>query len=105
MIEYKMTSVLSYKSQIPPFTYYIVENNGGYMLTSLVLDETLELSANTVLVDMGKTVIIGGYIYRKVQIHTVDNVVTPDGATGFICLNSDSAPLFGEANQGVSKLN
>jgi hypothetical protein len=104
-----MTSVLSYKSQIPPFTYYIVKSDGGYMLNSLVANgqgvDTVELSGNAVLADMGKTVVIDGYIYRKVQIHTVDGVVTPNLATGFICLNSDIAPLFGENNQGVSKLN
>jgi hypothetical protein len=109
MIEYKMTSVLSYKSQIPPFTYYIVENNGGYMLNSLVANgespDIIELSGNTVLADMGKTVVIHGYIYRKVQIHSVDGVVIPDLPTGFICLNSDSAPLFDGTNQGVRKLN
>jgi len=100
-----MTSRLSTIAQIPPFTYYIVENNGGYMLTILTLSATLYLPANTILSDMGKTVVIDGYIYRKVQIVTVGGVISPGNTTGYICLNSDRAPLFNGSAQGISKMN
>ena len=100
-----MTSLLTNKSQIPPFTFYIVENNGGHMLNTLTMGDVRNLSSNAVLADMGKTVVIDGYIYRKVQIHTQSNVIIPDLPTGYICLNSDEAPLFDGDNQGVSKLN
>jgi hypothetical protein len=100
-----MTSVISYKSQIPAFSYYIVEAGGGYILETLTLDDTYELDANTILRDMGTTHVINGYIYRKVQVVTVNGVVSDGNQTGFICLNSDSAPLFDGTNQGISKLN
>ena len=67
--------------------------------------DTQSLDANTILSDMGKTVVIGGYIYRKVQVATVNDVISSGNQTGYICLNSDSAPLFDGDNQGVSKLN
>jgi hypothetical protein len=69
------------------------------------MGDVRNLSNNTVLADMGKTVVIDGYIYRKVQIHTASFVITPNLPTGYICLNSDEAPLFDGDNQGVSKLN
>ncbi len=93
------------KAAIPALTYYIVESSGGYMLNSLTNGDTRSLSANTVLADMGKTVVIGDYVYRKVKVTTVDNAVLAGGVTGYICLNSDEAPLFDGDNQGVSKLN
>jgi hypothetical protein len=67
---YRMTSRISIVKQIFPFTYYIVENNGGYILKTLTLGDTYSLNNNTVLSDMGKTVVIGSYIYRKVQVVT-----------------------------------
>ena len=100
-----MTSRLSAFAQIPRFTFYIVENNGGYILKTLVLGDTYSLNANTVLSDMGKTDVIDGYIYRKVQVVTVNNVVSSGNQTGYICLNSDDAPLFNGDNQGIMKLN
>lgn len=100
-----MTSVLSRIAQIRPFTSYIVENNGGYILKTLTLGDTYELDSNTILSDMGKTVVIDGYIYRKVQVVTVDHVISSGNQTGYICLNSDEAPLFDGDNQGISKLN
>lgn len=100
-----MTSLHSTKASVPALTYYIVENGGGYMLNSLNNADTRVLSANTVLADMGKTVVVDGYVYRKVQVTTVNNVVVSGALTGYICLNSDEAPLFDGDNQGVSKLN
>jgi hypothetical protein len=100
-----MTSVLSHKAQIPPFAHYIVENVGGNILTTLTLGDTYSLNGNTILADMGKTVVIDGYIYRKVQVVTVSGTISSGNATGYICLNSDSAPLFDGDNQGISKLN
>ena len=100
-----MTSRLTVIKQIAPFTYYIVENNGGYLLKTLTLGDTYSLNNNTILSDMGKTVVIGGYIYRKLQVVTVNGVISSGNQTGYICLNSDSAPLFNGSNQGISKLN
>ena len=100
-----MTSHISTKAQILPFTYYIVENNGGYILKTLTSADTYSLDANTILADMGKTVVLGGYIYRKVQVVTVNNVISSGNQTGYICLNSDEAPLFDGDNQGIHKLN
>ena len=54
---------------------------------------------------MGKTVVINGYIYRKVQVVTVNNVTSSGNQTGYICLNSDKAPLFNSRAQGIMKLN
>jgi hypothetical protein len=54
---------------------------------------------------MGKTVFIDGYIYRKVQVVTVNSIISSGNQTGYICLNSDKAPLFGTYNQGITKLN
>ena len=93
------------KASVPALTYYIVESGGGYMLNTLTNADTRSLSANTVLADMGKTVVVDGYVYRKVQVTTVNNVVVSGALTGYICLNSDEAPLFDGDNQGVSKLN
>ena len=100
-----MTSRLTTIAQIPAFTYYIVENNGGYMLNTLTSGDTSSLSANIILADMGKTVVIDGYIYRKVQVATASYVISSGNQTGYICLNSDRAPLFSGNNQGVSKMN
>jgi hypothetical protein len=100
-----MTSVLSRKAQIPPFSYYIVENNDGYILRTLTLGDTISVNNDTILADRGKTVVIDGYIYRKVQVVTVSDVIIFGGQTGYICLNSDEAPLFDGENQGVMKLN
>jgi hypothetical protein len=89
-----------------PFTYYIVETGGGRMLASLTLNDTVALNANVILSDMGKTTVINGYIYRKVQIATAsDDTVSYGNRVGYICLNSDLAPLFGSNRQGISKLN
>ena len=100
-----MTSLLSRTAQIPAFTYYIVENNGGYILKTLTLGDRYSLNSNTILSDMGKTVFIDGYIYRKVQVVTVNSIISSGNQTGYICLNSDKAPLFGTYNQGITKLN
>ena len=100
-----MTSRLSTKAQIPPFTYYIVENADGYILKTLTLGDTYSLDANTILADMGKTRVIDGYIYRKVQVVTVNDVISAGNQTGYICLNSDEAPLFDGNEQGIMKLN
>jgi len=99
-----MTSVLSSYAQIPAFSFYIVENNGGYFLNTLTLGDTYRLIANTILSDMGKTVVIDGYIYRKVQIATNNNQISSGNRTGYMCLNSDEAPLFDGDSQGISKL-
>ena len=107
-IKYRMTSVLSSFSQIPAFSYYIVENSGGsiaYMLNTLTMNDTYQLGENIILADMGKTVVIDGYIYRKVQIASNGLDLTPGNRTGYICLNSDRPPLLGGPRQGVSKLN
>jgi len=90
-------------TQCPPFAYYIVENNGGNILKTLVLGNTQSLNGNTILSDKGTTVIIDNYIYRKVQVVTSGGVSS--GQTGYICLNSDESPLFDGNNQGISKLN
>lgn len=100
-----MTSRLSNYAQMRPFTYYIVETGGGRMLASLTLNDTVALSANVILSDMGKSEIINGYIYRKVQIATASDAVSYGNQVGYICLNSDLAPLFGATRQGISKLN
>ena len=100
-----MTSHLSAYAQIPAFTFYVVENNGGYILKTLTLGDTYSLNNNTILSDMGKTVVIDGYIYRKLQVVTVYDIITYGNQTGYICLNSDGAPLFNGLNQGISKLN
>ena len=105
--KYIMTSVLSRKAQIPPFSYYIVENNdAGYILNTLTFGDTTALSRNIILGDRGKTVVIDGYIYRKVQIVAqASGEIIYGGQMGYICLNSDSAPLFDGTRQGISKLN
>lgn len=100
-----MSSLLSAYAQIPAFTFYIVENNGGYILKTLNLGNIYGLAANTILSDMGNTVVINGYIYRKVQVVTVNGVISSGNQTGYICLNSDKAPLFNGLNQGITKLN
>lgn len=100
-----MTSVLRTTAQIPAFSYYIVENNGGYLLNTLTVGDTYSLTSNIVLADMGKTVVIDDYIYRKVQIASDNSGLTPGNRTGYICLNSDRAPLFDGNRQGVSRLN
>ncbi len=104
-----MSSRLSAYAQIPAFTFYIVENNRGYILKTLTLGDIYPggpgLAANTILSDMGNTVVINGYIYRKVQVVTVNNVISSGNQTGYICLNSDKAPLFNGLNQGITKLN
>lgn len=100
-----MSSRLSAYAQIPAFTFYIVENNDGHILRTLSMGDTYSVDANTILADMGKTVVINGYIYRKVQVVTVNNVISSGNQTGYICLNSDEAPLFDGDNQGIMKLN
>ena len=100
-----MTSLLSTYAQIQAFTRYIVENNGGYILMTLTVGDTYSLNSNTILADMGNTVVIDNYIYRKVQVVTVSGVISSGNQTGYICLNSDSAPLFDGSNQGISKMN
>ena len=90
-----MSSVISAKSQIAPFTYYIVENGGGNM-ANMTRTDNISLSGNTILVDMGKTIVENGYVFRKVQ-----NV---SGVGGYICLNSDL--IYGDSgeSQAVNKL-
>lgn len=89
-------------SQIPAFTFYIVENNDGHM-ANMEMNGTIYLDGNTILADMGKTVVQNGFVFRKVQIVTDDNGNQVfGGTTGYICLNSDR--ILGD-NQGVSKLN
>ena len=88
----------------PHFTFYIVENNGGHILNTLTIGDTHYVNSNTILSDKGTTVIIDNYIYRKVQVKTTNGVIS-SGQIGYICLNSDSAPLFDGADQGISKLN
>jgi len=100
-----MTSLLTTYAQIPRFTRYIVENNGGYILKTLTLSDVYSLNSNTILTDMGKTVVIDNYIYRMVQVVSVNNVISSGNQTGYICLNSDRAPLFNGDSQGISKLN
>jgi len=100
-----MSSRLSAYAQIPAFTFYIVENNGGYLLKTLTLGDIYSLNNNTILSDMGNTVVIDGYIYRKLQVVTVNGVISSGNQTGYICLNSDKAPLFNGFNQGITKLN
>ena len=100
-----MTSHISRTAHIPAFTQYIVENNDGRMLNTLTLGDTRTLNTNTILSDMGKTVVINDYIYRKVQVTTVNGVISYGNRTGYICLNSDRAPLFNGNTQGISKLN
>lgn len=100
-----MTSLLRSYAQIPAFTRYIVENNGGYILKTLTLGDTYSLNSNTILADMGNTEVIDNYIYRSVQVVTVNGVISYGNQTGYICLNSDEAPLFDGNNQGISKLN
>ena len=100
-----MTSLLSTYAQIQAFTRYIVENSGGYILMTLTLGDTYSLASNTILADMGNTVVIDNYIYRKVQVVTVSGVISSGNQTGYICLNSDKAPLFDGIAQGISKMN
>ena len=99
-----MTSCLSTIKQRTSFAYYIVENTGGHILRTLTCGDTQCLHHNTILSDMGKTVVMNGYIYRMVQVATVDDEVSDDNQTGYICLNSDSAPLFEGNHQGISKM-
>lgn len=101
-----MSSRLSNYAQIRPFTHYIVQAGAaGYMLETLSMDDTVSLPAGTVLADMGKTTVINGYVYRKVQRVTDNNAITSGNIIGYICLNSDSAPLFDGAVQRIAKLN
>jgi hypothetical protein len=100
-----MTSVLSHKAQIAPFTHYIVDLSGGFMLNTLTLNDVYALAPNAILADMGTTSVVAGYVYRKVQVVTVSDAASAGNATGYICLNSDRAPLFGLNRQGVAKLN
>lgn len=101
-----MTSLLSEIKQLAPFTYYIVSTNDGYMLRTLTFGDTRFLDSGTTLSDMGKTVVIDGYVYRKVQIAaTVNGVVSSGNLTGYICINSNSAPLLDGNDQNISKLN
>lgn len=101
-----MSSRLSNYAQIRPFTHYIVQAGAdGFMLTSLTVPNTVSLPAGTVLADMGKSEIINGYIYRKVQRVTDNNAITSGNTVGYICLNSDEAPLFDGDNQRIAKLN
>ena len=69
------------------------------------MGDTISINNNTILADRGKTVVIDGYIYRKVQVVTVSDEIIYGGQTGYICLNSDEAPLFDGDEQGVMKLN
>jgi hypothetical protein len=91
-----MSSAVRAPSQVPAFKRYIVENNDGHMATNEDLDATVEIYANQILLDMGKTIVSGGHIYRKVA--KADNTAV----TGYICLDSDR--IVGQ-NQGVSRLN
>ena len=101
-----MTSRLSNYAQMRPFTHYIVQAGAaGYMISALAANSTVSLPEGTVLADMGKSEIINGYIYRKVQRVTVNNAISSGNAVGYICLNSDEAPLFGTNNQRIAKLN
>ena len=101
-----MSSRLSHYAQIAPFTHYIVQAGAaGRMLTALTLAATVSLPASTVLADMGKTTVINGYVYRKVQRVTDNNAITSGNQVGYICLNSDSAPLFDGTLQRIAKLN
>jgi hypothetical protein len=101
-----MSSRLSHYAQIAPFTHYIVQAGAaGYMLASLTLNDTVSLPAGTILADMGKSVIINDYVYRKVQRVTVGDAVSYGNQVGYICLTSDLAPLFGSNRQRIAKLN
>jgi len=101
-----MTSRLSNYAQMRPFTHYIVQAGGaGYMISALAANSTVSLPTGTILADMGKSEIIDGYIYRKVQRVTVGDVISSGNAVGYICLNSELAPLFGANRQRIAKLN
>jgi hypothetical protein len=101
-----MSSFHSVIKQLVPFTYYIVSNDDGYMLRTLTLGDTRFLDSGTTLSDMGKTVVIDGYVYRKVQIAaSVSGDIGSGKLTGYICINSNSAPLLDGNDQNISKLN
>lgn len=103
-----MTSVISSSKQISPYTFYIVENADGYMI-NINFDNFISLDGNTILADMGKTVVKNGFIYRKVQMASYNGelILSSTNNTGYICLNSDRISIdgAGHRNQGVSKMN
>jgi hypothetical protein len=67
----------------------------------------INLNGNTVLADIGKTIVSDGFIYRSVQITSYNGELILGGQTGYICLNSDeiNIPDVGSENQGISRLN
>jgi len=85
------------------------------MAKSLTMIDVHRMDINTVLADMGKTVVIDGYIYRKVQIVSQHSgiftpggqtvIFTPGGQTGYICLNNNYSPLLNNEYQNIYKLN
>ena len=94
-----MSSVFRAPSQMPPFKRYLVEQNGGFMQNA-TFTGTVSLTRNTVLVDMGKTVLhTDGRIYRKVMVGPFTGL----GNIGYICLDSDLSS--GPNGQGVSRMN
>ena len=99
-----MTSLISQTICIPPSKHYIVENNGGHMLKTLTFGDIYFLNPNTILSDMENTAVMSGYIYRKVQIVTATDDISSGNQIGYICLNSDQAPLFNGNSQGVTKM-
>lgn len=101
-----MTSLTSYKAQNSTLGFYIVENNGGYMLNPALAD-FISIGPNTVLKDMGKTVFKDNLMFRKVQITSKNGTFFDDGRQGYICLNSDRVTIPGPGTRslGVSKLN
>jgi hypothetical protein len=87
-----MSSVGSYKSQIPPFKFYATEAASAgtlYDETGAALSPTVPV--NTTLRDMGKTVFLAnGDILRKVQVLPVTDAAG-SGRTGYIFLNAAPA--------------
>jgi hypothetical protein len=96
-----MSSAVIAPSQVPASKRYIVENAGGYMM-NMAMNGVVSLGANTILFDMGKTILhtADGMLYRKVMIAPFAGT----SATGYICLDSDRINNDNNS-QGVRRLN
>jgi len=102
-----MTSVLGEFSQIPPLKRYIVgPDASGYMFSIVdgVPAVPDDLAANSVLLDMGKTVQAGTYLMRKVKL--VTDVGDDDYGVGYISLDTNSVTVSATPYlQNISRLN
>jgi hypothetical protein len=86
-----MSSVGSYKSQIPPFKFFATETGASGLIYDDAGLNGVTVAASTTLRDMGKTVFLAdGTILRKVQVLPVTDAAG-SGRTGYIYLNAAPA--------------